>query len=365
MMNEKIKKISQWLAQNELDIAFINNPTNIAYFTGYQSNPHERILALIISANNDYFIFAPALEVAEAKQKTGVDVHGYKDGENPWHLIAKQIKAKCWTAKTWAIETDFLTVERHNAIQENFPQATLTHDLTPTIQQMMVIKSPDEIAKMIEAGKWADYALEVGFKALKTGASEAEIVAQIEYELKKQGIKQMSFDTLVLIGDHAASPHGEPGIRQLQKNELVLFDLGVVYDGYTSDVTRTVAFGEVSDLEQTIYQLVLKANLAAIAAIKPGVTAGELDAIARTIITDAGYGEYFIHRLGHGLGSTVHEYPSIMAGSDFVIEEGMCFSIEPGIYIPNKVGVRIEDCIYVTATGCEVFTHTPKALQTL
>lgn len=215
---------------------------------------------------------------------------------------------------------------------------------------------------MIEAGKWADKALEIGFNAIGEGVEEQEIVAVIEYELKKMGIKNMSFETMVLTGDNAASPHGTPGDRKIEKNDLILFDLGVVYEGYTSDVTRTVAFGEPSQQAKDIYNLVLEANEAAIAAVKPGITAGELDRIARDVISEAGYGKYFNHRLGHGLGSNVHEFPSIMGGNDLVIEEGMCFSIEPGIYVPGVAGVRIEDCVYVTADGCEVLTHTPKSL---
>ena len=357
----KIKQIQSWLKTQNCDIAFINNPDNIAYLTTYQSNPHERILALIVS-QNDAFLFAPALEVIEAEKKVDLAVYGYQDEQNPWQIIAETIKQREWKTNTWATEHNFLTVERYQALTAQFPQANLDANITTTIQKMMLIKTEDEIAKMIEAGKWADYALKVGFAAIKEGISEAEIVAKIEYELKKKGIRQMSFDTLVLAGAHAASPHGEPSDRQIANNELVLFDLGVVCNGYTSDVTRTVAYGEVDDFTKEIYQTVLEANTAAIAAIKPGITASELDDIARKIITDAGYGEYFIHRLGHGLGSSVHEFPSIMAGNDLIIEEGMCFSVEPGIYIPDKIGVRIEDCVYVTKTGCEVLTHTPKDL---
>src|SRR5699024_7200927 len=140
----------------------------------------------------------PALEVEDIKQQTGLFVCGYKDEENPWTKMQTTIKNKGWQATSWAIETNFLTVERYQALQDVFPQAQFSCDITAKIQQMMMLKSQDEITKMIEAGKWADYALEVGFAAVKEGVTEAEIVAQIEYELKKKGIRQMSFDTLVL-----------------------------------------------------------------------------------------------------------------------------------------------------------------------
>lgn len=151
----------------------------------------------------------------------------------------------------------------------------------------------------------------------------------------------------------------------MNQNEFVLFDLGVIYEGYASDATRTIAFGEVDEEKQKIYEVVLEANRTAQSAVKPGMLAGELDQIARKIIEDAGYGEYFTHRLGHGIGKTAHEFPSINGLSDTILEPGMCFSIEPGIYIQDNVGVRIEDCVYVTETGCEPFTFLDKELTTI
>ena len=167
---------------------------------------------------------------------------------------------------------------------------------------------------------------------------------------------------MVLTGNNAANPHGIPGTNLIENNALLLFDLGVETLGYTSDMTRTVAVGQPDQFKKDIYEIVLEAQLTAQDFIKPGVTASQVDAAARQVIEKAGYGEYFNHRLGHGLGMDVHEFPSIMAGNDMVIEEGMCFSVEPGIYIPGKVGVRIEDCGYVTKSGFEVFTQTPKEL---
>ena len=191
------------------------------------------------------------------------------------------------------------------------------------------------------------------------------MAAELEYALKQHGIMNMSFDTLIQAGAHAAEPHGATSDRLIKEGDLVLFDLGTVYDGYISDVSRTVAVGEITKQQQEIYQVCLEAQLTAQAAAKPGMTAAELDAIARQVIEKAGYGEYFIHRLGHGMGMSEHEFPSIMEGNDLQLQPGMCFSIEPGIYMPGIAGVRIEDCVHITPTGCEPFTHTTKALQTL
>ncbi|CRH92166.1 proline dipeptidase [Chlamydia trachomatis] len=235
-------------------------------------------------------------------------------------------------------------------------------NLTPTLQQMRLIKSADEIEKMLVAGDFADKAVQVGFDNISLDVTETDIIAQIEFEMKKQGINKMSFETMVLTGNNAANPHGIPGTNKIENNSLLLFDLGVETLGYTSDMTRTVAVGKPDQFKQDIYNLCLEAQLTALDFIKPGVTAAEVDAAARNVIEKAGYGEYFNHRLGHGLGMDVHEFPSIMAGNDMEIQEGMCFSVEPGIYIPGKVGVRIEDCGYVTKNGFEVFTQTPKEL---
>ncbi|EAA0412575.1 peptidase M24 family protein, partial [Listeria monocytogenes] len=251
------------------------------------------------------------------------------------------------------------------ALKRFLPQTDFSLDVTPIIQKMQLTKTAAEIDTLLEAGNWADVAFEIGFAAIKEGVSEMAIVAEIEYELKKRGVSHMSFDTTVLAGANAASPHGVPGDLKVTANELVLFDLGVVWKGYCSDATRTVAYKEPTALQRKIYDIVLEAELAAQAAVKPGITAGELDKIARDVITGYGYGDYFNHRLGHGIGTTVHEFPSLITGNDLVIEEGMCFSIEPGIYLPDQVGVRIEDCVYVTADGCVPFTKTAKELLVL
>lgn len=365
MNHEKIQQLQMDLLDHQIQLAYINDPGHIAYLSGFHSDPHERILALFIPAEGTPFLFTPALEV-EMAQASGwpYDVVGYTDAEDPWGIIATQLQKRYSMLKTFAIEKDSFTVGRLEALKRFFPAATFNYDLTPVIQGLQLIKTPAEIALLKEAGAWADKAFAIGFQQIKAGISEAEIVAEIEYQLRKQGI-DMSFETMVLTGDNAANPHGTPGERQVADHDLVLFDLGTIWQGYCSDATRTVAFKEPDPFQQEIYQLVLKAQLAAQEAVKPGVTAAELDAVAREVITAAGYGEYFNHRLGHGIGTTVHEFPSLVAGNDLVIKEGMCFSLEPGIYIPGKVGVRIEDCVYVTKDGCESFTKTPKTLTVL
>lgn len=362
---KKIKELQEWMQNNQVEVSYVSNPSSIAYLTGFESDPHERVLALFIHADKAPFLFTPAMEVPEAKKVFNEDVIGYLDTQNPWQIILNELKVHFGPFKKMALEKNQLSVERFEILKDGLATVDFSADITPILQQIQLIKTPEEIQTLLEAGHWADVAFEIGFKALKEKVTEQEIVAEIEYQLKKQGVSKMSFDTLILFGDNAANPHGNPGSLQLRNHDLALFDLGVVWKGYCSDATRTVAFKEPTTKQREVYEVVLQAQLAAQNAVKPGVTAQELDAIARNVITDAGYGEYFTHRLGHGIGTTVHEFPSIVEGNSMVLKEGMCFSIEPGIYIPNEVGVRIEDCVYVTKDGCQSFTQTPKELIVL
>lgn len=362
-MMTQLQQVQQWVNQQELDVAYLSDPMTITYLTGFSSDPIERILALIVFPDQDPFLFAPALEV-EAIKDTGwkFPVYGYLDHEHPFEMIATQIKKRNANPKNWAVEQGQLSVSKLKALTEQFPKADFDHDITSVIEQLRLIKNDDEIDKLNEAGKWADFAFKVGFDAVKQGVTEQSISAQLEYALKQKGIMQMSFETLVQAGAHAAEPHGATSANQVKNNELVLFDLGTIFEGYISDASRTVAVGTLTDKQADIYKVCLEAQLTAQAAAKSGMTAEELDKIARDIISAAGYGEYFIHRLGHGMGMSEHEFPSIMEGNKMVLQPGMCFSIEPGIYIPGVAGVRIEDCVHITKDGCEPFTHTSKEL---
>ena len=362
---KKINELREWMQNNQVEVAYVSNPSSIAYLTGFESDPHERVLALFIHAHKAPFLFTPAMEVPEAKKAFSEDVIGYLDTQNPWQIILNELKSRFGQFKKMALEKNQLSVERFEILKDGLSTVDFSADITPILQQIQLVKTPEEIQTLLEAGHWADVAFEIGFKALKEKVTEQEIVAEIEYQLKKQGVSKMSFDTLILFGDNAANPHGNPGSLQLRNHDFALFDLGVVWKGYCSDATRTVSFKEPTAKQREVYNVVLQAQLAAQNAVKPGITAQELDAIARNVITDAGYGEYFTHRLGHGIGTTVHEFPSIVEGNSMVLKEGMCFSIEPGIYIPNEVGVRIEDCVYVTKDGCQSFTQTPKELIVL
>lgn len=354
----KLQDVKNYLESQKMDLAIFSDPVSIYYLTGYFSDPHERHMMLFVPLDHQPLLFLPALDMERASNTVDFPVAGYMDAENPWKVIQNHLPQKKFSAV--GAEFDHLNLTRYHGLKSIFNQDFI--DITPLINKMKLIKSRDEIDKLLIAGEFADKAVKIGFEAISLQATETDIIAQIEFEMKKQGISKMSFDTMVLTGNNAANPHGIPGTNPIENNALLLFDLGVETLGYTSDMTRTVAVGQPDQFKKDIYHLTLEAQMAALAMIKPGVTASEIDYAARSVIEKAGYGEYFNHRLGHGLGMNVHEFPSIMAGNELVIEEGMCFSVEPGIYIPGKVGVRIEDCGHVTKNGFELFTSTPKEL---
>lgn len=357
----KLTQIATYLGKQNWDMTFITNPTTVQYLTGFAMDPHERILGLMIFPDQAPLMLTPELEVEKAKSYVSFDVIGYADHENPWQKISKQLSGR--HIKIIAVEYDHLILSKSDGLKSVFDAVDFVN-LTPYINRMRLIKSDDEIQKMTIAGDFADKCFEIGFQyaASQNGLTEMDVVAKIEYEMKRQGISEMSFDTMVLTGERAANPHGVPSPIAIQANKLLLFDLGVMSNGYASDASRTIAIGKPSDFDRQIYEITREAQQAAFDFVKPGVTAFEVDKVARDVITKAGYGDYFTHRTGHGIGMDVHEYPSIGGSEDLIIEKGMCFSIEPGIYIPHQVGVRIEDCIYVTETGANSFTNTSKEL---
>ena len=349
----KIEKITKQLQHEQADAAWITTPLNVFYFTGYRSEPHERLFALLITANGDQTLYCPKMEVEEVKNSPFEGkLIGYLDTENPFEIDPLSFNKLL-------IESEHLTVKRQRELTQNFG---VQHygDIDQTIKELRNIKNESEIENIREAAKLADKCIEIGTEFLKVGVTEREVVNHIENEIKKFGVSEMSFDTMVLFGDHAASPHGTPGERKLVKDEYVLFDLGVIYNHYCSDMTRTVKFGTPSEEAQTIYNIVLEAETNAIEAIRAGVPLQDIDKIARDIISDAGYGDYFPHRLGHGLGLEEHEYQDVSSTNSNLLEAGMVITIEPGIYVPNVAGVRIEDDILVTENGYEILTHYDK-----
>lgn len=361
----KIEALSQWMKESDMDMCFLSSTENVFYFSGFYSDPHERLLGLALFQNEDPILIIPAMEKEDAK-KAGwnFEMIGYSDIENPWDLLKTAVSKRIQKPSKIGIEKEHLNVKRYEQLHKRFPEAHFV-SAEEKLKKIRMVKDDKELASIRKACALADYAIEVGCSEIKEGKSELEVLAAIEFEMKKKGVHSMSFSTMVLTGANGASPHGIPGPTKIQKGDLVLFDLGVVVDHYCSDITRTVAYGEITEKQKEIYDTVLKANLGAIQASSPGISCSEIDLTARNMIQDAGFGEYFPHRLGHGLGISIHEYPSLTETNPLLLEKGMVFTIEPGIYVPNVAGVRIEDDVLVTEDGLEILTKFPKELQVI
>lgn len=363
MIEQRLSYLKQYLQQNDIGMAFIQGKANLFYFTGFRCEPHERLVSLMVFPNAEPCLVCPNMEISLAKEAGWqLEIIGYSDHENPWEKIQQFTSDIPFQGTLLGIEGELLSFSRAEQLKNTFPLTEWTK-LDNIFMDLRLIKNENEISVLREAAKLADFGVEVGVHALQSGRTEMEILSMIEFELKRKGISEMSFGTLVLSGEQSANPHGKPSMKTIQKGEFVLFDLGVVLEGYCSDITRTVGFGAITDEQQRIYNTVLKAQLDTLEMCKEGTILGELDRKARSIITDAGYGDFFPHRIGHGLGTEVHELPSLNENNSDMLKIGMCFTIEPGIYVPSVGGVRIEDDVLITTDGYECLTAYPKELQ--
>jgi len=361
-MNQRLQAFSSWLQQQHSSFAFITSSANIFYLSGFWCDPHERLLALLVFPDGEPALVCPQMEVLRARRAGWGDiVIGYDDSADPWEEIRRHLQGRNIDANAIAVEKHHLSFARFERISALFPHAQW-HDAEEKLRQLRLIKDEQEMKRMRQAAELADRAIEIGVSAIRPGATELELVAVIEYELKKLGVEGMSFPTTVLTGARTADPHGVPGAVAVAPGDFVLFDLGVIVDGYCSDITRTVVCQTASDEQRLIYDTVRRAQQAAINACRPQITMGEIDRAARSVIEQAGYGPYFTHRVGHGLGIDIHEYPSLHSTNTDPLVAGMVFTIEPGIYVPAIGGVRIEDDVAVTANGVDVLTSFSKEL---
>jgi Xaa-Pro aminopeptidase len=234
--------------------------------------------------------------------------------------------------------------------------------MTAALPMLRAVKDADEVERLAAAGAAADASLEEIVRLPFAGRRESEVGADLAALLRKHGHSQVDF-TVVGSGPNGANPHHEMGERTIEEGDMVVLDFGGLKDGYGSDTTRTVHVGEPSDEEREVFEIVRRAQQTAFEAVRPGAACQDIDRAARNVIGDAGYGEHFIHRVGHGIGLTTHEPPYMVEGETLPIEPGMCFSIEPGIYLPGRFGVRIEDIVTVTESGGRRLNNTGRELR--
>ncbi|MCP8617114.1 M24 family metallopeptidase [Salirhabdus salicampi] len=360
-MENRIQHLMNTMNQAQLSSAFITSKANIYYLTGYYTEPHERLVALYIDKEGKPLLILPEMEKKDAMDSGWSEaILAYDDQTEPFKKFKQYVAGS--VPDNIGVESDHLTLTRYESIQSVFPRSKI-QDCQPLLHQLRVIKDQSEYQLLKDAAALADFGVQKGIEAIEEGKSELEIIAHIEYALKREGVRDMSFSTLVLTGNKTSSPHGTPSQTKIKAGDFVLFDLGVVFEGYCSDITRTFGYKKMTEQQKEMYNVALKAQQTAIEAIEIGKPIGQLDQTARAVITEHGYGDYFTHRIGHGLGIDVHEYPSMNSENTLPLEEGMCFTIEPGIYVPNVGGVRIEDDIFMTKKGPELLTQFPKQLQ--
>ncbi|GAB6988269.1 M24 family metallopeptidase [Paenibacillus pini] len=361
-MSTRIQQLEQTMGQAGLNSLLVTDPKHVYYLTGFASDPHERFLGLLLIRGEEPILIVPALDAEAARAASSVShIVTHEDTDNPYVILGQQFTS---SPGVLGIEKEQLTVSRFELLQQSVAPDQF-QDIGPLLRSMRVVKSTDEIARMKHAIHLIEDVLRQGLNHFKIGMTEIELVAELEYFMKKSGAAGPSFDTMVLSGPNTALPHGVPGNRKIGAGDLLMFDMGVYADNYASDITRTFAVGDITPEQTKIYQTVLEANMHGIQAIQPGVTLASVDQAARKVTIDAGYGPYFMHRLGHGLGMDVHEYPSVHGNNQDLVQAGMVFTVEPGIYVPNIGGVRIEDDIYVTENGVEVLTSYPKELTVI
>jgi len=344
------------MAQHGVDAAYVTRPVSIAYLTGVHADPIERLMALVLRPDGATLV-VPALERENAERAgTEAALVAWRDGEDPYAPVAKAMSG----ARRVGVEKAHLTLAAADALAERAgvePSA----DLGPQILAMRRIKSASEIEALAAAGRVTDAVTEAVMARLRAGQSELEVSLALGAAIAAAGAT-LAFPSLVQSGPNSALPHALPSGRRLAKGDLVLLDFGAASDGYLADTTRMAVVGDPDARQKEIHALVLAAHDAAVEAVRPGITTGAVDAAAREVITKGGHGSAFFHRTGHGLGLEAHEAPSLDPGSTTVLEEGMVFTIEPGVYIPGWGGVRIEDDVVVESRGARLLTAADRTL---
>ncbi|WP_461206216.1 M24 family metallopeptidase [Clostridium sp. DL1XJH146] len=355
MIEKRVKNVIRKMKDMGLCQLLISNSLAIYYLTGHLEHPGERFFALYLNTKGEHKLYANQLFLI--KGDLGVDIKWYNDTDNIMEKVSEDI-----------ITDDILGIDKELPAKFLIPlielNAATDYKLgSYSLDYVRGIKDLEEQEKMKTVSHINDLAMDKLKSLIKEGISEKEIEKQLLDIYINLGADGYSFEPLIAFGGNAAEPHHFPDESELKEGQCVLFDIGCKKDMYCADMTRTFFCKSVSENHRKIYNLVQEANEKAIESIKPGMKFKDIDKIARDIISEAGYGEYFTHRLGHFIGMDVHEYGDVSSTNENLIEEGMIFSIEPGIYIENDIGVRIEDLVLVKGNGCERLNKYSKVLQ--
>jgi len=351
---ERLHKIQERLVENKIDAIFLTALENIRYLTNFSGSS----AFLMITKDKGYLITDFRYKTIAEDEVKGYKVIIYKNS------IIDEVKrlAKKEKISHLGIEKRNITLEQYQKLTKKIKKIKIIPTLN-LVEGLRVIKSPIELDNIKMAIKRAEDVYKKITSYIKAGISEKEIALGLEYAIKRAGSDKLPFELIVASGYRAALPHAVSGNRLLRNSDSVIIDFGAEYKGYFADITRTNFIGcRLNKRQREIYQTVLNAQAEAISLIKPDVRAKDVDAAARKVISKAGFGKYFGHGTGHGIGLMVHELPSISTKSEDILKEGMIFTVEPGIYIPGWGGVRIEDMVLVTKAGCKILTTLPKRI---
>ena len=350
-----LKRIAAHL--DELDAMLLTGEANCYYAAGFMGEG----IALVTRRGSWYFTDSRYTEAAD-KAIGDAAVIREVSREKPFSALINEALAEAGAEKA-GFEEQRMTVAEHAVYSEKL-HCTLT-PASSLMTELRGSKDEEELSCMTAAQRIAEGALEQILKEIRPGMTEKEIAARLNYLMVSAGAEKTSFDTIVASGPNGSMPHAVPGMRKVREGDFITMDFGCVYKGYCSDMTRTVALGRPSDEMRNVYNIVLQAQLAGIAAARAGVTGAAIDGAARKVIQDAGYGSYFGHSFGHSLGIDIHEAPNAAPGNDKPMPDGAVISAEPGIYLPGRFGVRIEDVMILRPDGAQVITKAPKALLVL
>lgn len=352
-MNPRVEALCARLAEAGLPGMLVMKDANRVYLSGFTGSSG----ALVVSAQGAALITDGRYAEQAKDQAEGfrVIIHG-----DSMAASARQVMEEFGLSRI-GFEKDFLTVAQF----ESWTKALAPIELVGTegiVERLRRLKDSEEIRRMRQAQSITDQAFHKALEFIRPGVSEWDVALELEFTMKKLGAEGLAFDTIAASGPRSALPHGRASERILQAGDLLTLDFGCSYQGYCSDMTRTVMVGEPSEKQQEIYEIVLEAQRAGVEAVKPGASCREVDKVCRDIISARGYGEAFSHSTGHGVGLVVHEGPAASVRSEDVLQPGMTVTIEPGIYIAGFGGVRIEDLVLVTETGHDVLGNSPKDL---
>jgi Xaa-Pro dipeptidase len=366
-MSLRIERLVASARAASVDCVALMPGPNMVYLTGLHFHLSERPVLAFFPAIGWPALLLPSFEASKAQHApVPIDwqIFTYSDEQGPDDACARACAAVGLSGQRLAVEHLTMRVLELDMVQRDAPGVRIV-PAEPLLAELRLVKDADEVAHMRRAATMAEDALARTLETIRVGVTEQKIAAELAVNLLRGGSGVMPFEPLVQSGPNSASPHATPGSRRLEAGDLLLMDFGATAGGYASDITRTFACGELEPELVEVHEIVRAANTAGRAAAGPGVPCQEVDRAARRVIEQAGYGEFFIHRTGHGLGLQGHEPPYIVEGNERPLQVGMTFTVEPGIYLPGRGGVRVEDDVVITGNGCESLTSFERGMRTV